>query len=395
MSALNLAVPVVFGAISLGIYGTFDYMSRAQASPGGMSVGEYAQGLFSRAEIVVKDSGPKEKTLAEIMPAAPDGWTRRATAEGDYNLLTGIAPRELSAEEKQRAAEVRGIEEDLQKNPMFRLMQASASRGFSGEAATYLRGNQMSMVNIVHTPARVTQGLGGAQIGMMLDMMDMEATFDAEEYISVNGLVYHVKKVRKSETAREFTAAIGRQIDVKLISNARDEHVIEMLMSIDPIALNARLAEPLETIGPDVETTLLEAALASQPVAPLDMRPVRVQAAELQKLPGLATRDTTMLNLLIIGTVDTRREAQDYVDSLDKLHPKVMDLLTRARSINEHQRNQPATAATAATAGAPQAGPKVTVIRRGTAIAQGEAAASNCGLQVGARRCVVDDGTDG
>lgn len=382
MSALNIAVPVMMGAISLGVYGTFDYMTRAQAAPEGLTFSQYVSDLSGRVATTAKDSAPKRTELADHMPAAPSGWARRAYQQSDYQTVTGIVPRELTELEQEMADSV----SEMEKNPMFKLMAATQARGFDGEKATYLRGRRMVLVSFQFTPARVTNGIGGAQMAMMMNMNEMQDNWDTEPFAVVDGLEFRIKDVKKSDEAREIRAKIGTQTTIQIVTNANDEQVMAILQEIDVAGLNARMAEPDPNIGEDFETGLLANAVAGAPT--ISDGSVTINAAQMKTLarqlrPLLdpqTARDTHLLSLIEVGAVTNKRTAQDHVGSLDEVHPSVIALL--------EGRYLPPTAQTTAEADA-----QVPVIRRGTKVHQGQSLGGDCGLELGARRCVVaDDG---
>lgn len=253
----SVIVPVTLGAIGLGVFGAMDFTTRKLADET-LTAGTYFTELPARMATIFEKAPPRAN-LEKLIPEAPRGWHNDEFIDADYAELTGLAPAEPQIPSE--------LEEALENNLSFQIVSAVQQRGFQQTLSTYRRGHhQMMILALRYRPARVTSGIGGAQMSMMIDMMQMD--IESEHFATVQGLDFEIKQIDGSERGRRIVAHLGQQVDIELVTNSTGEAVFTLLQDIDIAALNSLLTEPeLAVATEDALTEMAASTVEQEPIA--------------------------------------------------------------------------------------------------------------------------------
>lgn len=229
----TLILNIGFGAAALAVFGTVDYMTRAQAEGPGYSIGSYFSEVVGRIDLY------HEKTvrIADTFPEPPEGWERHVFQAEDLSRLTGQPVDDSHRGKKVSLAEV----------------AVGAQMGLVGadraEYRTYTSGDRTVLVKITYIPTSVFHGIGGKQIEMMLQFADLEA-LDMPFFGTVKGLEFHEAKKKAYGVARAITANLGPQVDVTVLTTEEDDQtILDLVSGLDVAGLNTLLAEPIQGMG--------------------------------------------------------------------------------------------------------------------------------------------------
>ena len=246
-SRLGIILPVTFAFLAVGTLFAHDYRITKRnhdAAEGELSLTAYVGGFSDRIADAMRGE-PPAPTVADAMPVVLDGWTARAAVEGDYDTLTQIVPDEPTAVERDLAR----VEAEIQSSVAFQIVQAQQTRGIEREMIVFERGDDMMMVSIIFRPARIFNQIGGAQLEIMQDILNIIP--DQESFGNVGGLDFLVSPVKGSTNARQIVGHLSRQVDVTVITNSDDIAAREVLSEVDLVLLNGMVEEPVPEVDPD------------------------------------------------------------------------------------------------------------------------------------------------
>ncbi|MEL7114653.1 MAG: hypothetical protein AAGP08_03540, partial [Pseudomonadota bacterium] len=245
MGRLGFFVFLFLGAISSIGIDVFGQMSTAKAQDPNAAFGPKEYFATVKSRYAAYKSDLKRHDMADYMPA-PAGWAVRDLTDEDLARLMA-PPKPLTPEQEKIAA----VEEAMKREPAMMLVQASVSRGFKQEIKVYEKGDAMVAVRMKFVPSRVFEGVGGPQLAMMQDIMNLEHTLDGEDdgpFAVVAGLPF--KEEDETENpSRDIRAELGRQFSIRVLALATDEEIFEVISDFDIANLNAMMLEPATDIG--------------------------------------------------------------------------------------------------------------------------------------------------
>ncbi len=267
---IQLIAPVILAAVgTVGVL-SFDYVGQRSASPVPLSVAGYFGQIPQRFVAGVKDMQPATAaTFASFVPDAPEGWTRREIESDDQFRLTGLTLADAARNTEGRT-------------PMLRLYTGAQTRGFSRTGAVFDSPTGRTILSMTFVPAQVFNGLGGAEQKVMQDMMALG--FNAKDFAQVGGVVFDIETLRDAPHVREAEAAIGRQVQIGLLSDDTDTAILTLLDTLDVVGLNALLAQPVEGIDDAPAMLLTDTQTQDDGIAPSGTPP---QSPLLKSLTGL------------------------------------------------------------------------------------------------------------
>ena len=242
---LHMIAPVILAVIGTTGVLSFDYVGQRSAAPASLSVVGYLGQIPQRLVAQLKDMQPApETTIASFVPDVPEGWTRRDIESGDQHRLTGLTVSDAADDALARA-------------PMLRLYTGAQTRGFSRAGGVYDSPTGTTILSITFLPAQVFAGLGGVQQEVMQDMLALDS--NATDFADVGGVVFDIETLHDAPHVREVDAAIGRQVQIGLLSDDTDAAILSLLDALDMVGLNALLAKPVDRVKDTPAVLLIDA----------------------------------------------------------------------------------------------------------------------------------------
>ena len=393
---------------------------------------------------------PEEKVegLASYLPLPPIGWTREA-----YDTSQG---EELTGATYQQSAVVISTTNSLLST------FDRASRDRNGVAVTYRKGEEVVAISMTSRTDRDMKSLQGSLMTAISGNLNSAGGFGNRPsgFGNVHGVnfAFGRKSSRILATGvevpinyRTLSASLGGQVAIKVMTNASDAAIAEIVGKIDIPGLNATLATPDLTVTPGTGliTSQLE-ALSTEPPKPtlsykafqklrddvsdlsqddvrmlqqmakgeitgwediyeayrlnhrmspemveiLGEKPilvpidqVRFEALEMLQNPAiLGPHEVDLLRGLSNRRYVTREQAQRQVSSTRVYKPNLIRMINKLPAAPAEQ----VAVSTGATSDEP---PREIVVRRGIAVQQGDVLGNECAIELGVRRCTVDDGS--
>lgn len=447
---MRILMPLMFvifatlGGISIVGFSAGSSSSNSDGEMNGLS---FALQLFK--EQAVDAAMPEEKVegLAAYLPLPPVGWTRETydTAQGE--ALTGAT--------YQKSAVIISTTNTL----LSRFRSANNDR--NGAVFTYRKDAETVIVSLTTRTDRDMRSLQGSMMTAIAGNMNSAAVFSDRPggFGNVHGVNFAFGHTSSRVMAtgvevpinyRTLSASMAGQVSIKVMTNASDASIAEIVGSIDIPGLNKTLTSPdlavtpgtglitnqreaLSTLPPeptlsykafqklrddvsglsqddvrllqqmakgDIEgwediyetyrlnhrlSPALAEILGEKPVLdPLNQ--VRFEALEMLQNPAiLGPHEIELLRGLSNRRFDTRDQALRQVSQTRVYKPNVMRMINKLPAA-------PVDQVADSTGTVTEAEPaREIVVRRGTAVQQGDALGNECAIELGVRRCTVDE----
>lgn len=316
---MNWFAAAFVGAMGVAVVGV-DYASQTRktgAGLGTLSVGAYSQTITGRFSSAKADAaeGKRRKAAQSVLakthlPAAPQGWTRRAMQESDRDRLFPAA-RDMEGFEVE-------LMDELDANPMTKaLLAADKSRVSQREQDTiwvYENSDALVLMSAQWRPTpKAKSGIAGMQSAALnLVAHNMGAMSSQKGFAWIRGVPFYVTSGALNKTTpnyRVVSGQIGEQITIKVRADASDDTIRAFIAGINYDALNGMLDTPLTHIGNDVAQVAVpnQLKLASF-MAQVQQRADRAKSAALQN--DLQNRADNVAGLLGGAGLDTRLEGR-------------------------------------------------------------------------------------
>ncbi len=443
---MRILAPILLGLIAIGGFiGLTMFQAKSSSSSDGTGL------MAALLDQVVSDFTPEPKkevvNLADFLPASPDGWFAKPYQTADGEEITDSSYRKS----------VVAIDTT---NTILTTFESARTSSLGG-AMTYLRGDQKVVLALRMRSERDMKSLQGSLMTAISGQLAAASNRDwnKDDFAQLYGVAFvesrRENKVISTSTTlpvnyRKFSASMGGQLSIDLLTNASDAAVASIIQEIDIIGLNDALMEPdpgvtaatgfvtrtpgrLDTEPPApspafMAYTILRdgtrvppndarflarvaefdimdwsdvidqygetpdvsstalAVMGPKPPEGMDRHTVS-RAENLARNPDRwSPQEFILLMAIIDGGVIYKEDAAAYADYEDDMHEEIISLISRLPS-DESQ--------TQAVAGRSDddAGPTV---RRGVDAKQTTSLGGDCSIELGVRRCVVSEGqTDG
>ncbi|WP_425043355.1 hypothetical protein [Primorskyibacter sp. S87] len=301
-------------AVALGV----DYFQQSKTTEGNLNLSSYMSTVTGRMEGFRSDRKAAELERDRekrwrvggrgYLPEPPEGWTRRAIADRDYDvadfasirrgdpsksaapLLVGIATKEAAKRAKKYDKQGWVYERDGD-TVWIRvgLHQPANMNALTGLVATTLSGFDISEAEL-------------APLGVIGGVSFVERTHDKVSTAALDNWSM-VKAARVQDAGipyRQITGRIGfgQEISLSVFTDASDAVLRQLLVQIDYDGLNALLSAPIATVGNDIKVPLLQ-----QPELAMEMRNLRAEFIELRTLAAQHRLENVDPHALVVNTV--------------------------------------------------------------------------------------------
>ncbi len=212
----------------------------------GLTFGEYVGGLSGRlAGGSASSSSDLPTNLADMLPAAPEGWTVRPTVDED---LAVFLPKKRS----DAPPDARNYVEAVGK--------ARSGSGVEVVILTYEKGERRVVIKALRYPDLIFTSFMAMQQRMELQMVQPE--FRGRDFMTVRGLDIAEDVLPDGLRARYFMANVGAQIHIRVLASKRmkDGDLVPFFQTLHVKAMNASVIDKQDGLG-DVPVIVLASAL--------------------------------------------------------------------------------------------------------------------------------------
>lgn len=214
----------------------------------GLTVSEYLGGFTERLTGIGSSASSASglpSDLAQMMPAAPEGWTVRPTVPEDTEPFLA----------KSDNAETKAAAEYIADVAIER-----SGKGLDQAALTYERGERRVIFQAVRYPNIIFTSFAAMQQRMELQMQG--ARFRPTPFMTVRGLDITEDLLPKGMRGRYFLANVGAQIQIRVLASQRmrDEDLVPFFQTLHVKAMNASVVDKVAGLG-DVPVIVLASAL--------------------------------------------------------------------------------------------------------------------------------------
>jgi hypothetical protein len=194
-------------------------------------------------------SAENTNDIANLMPRAPDGWTRRPLAEGEGGDIEGFLPR--SGDDGDTAA----IE------LVTAIGRSRVEYGATVAIQTYERDDRRVVIQLVRLSD--TFFTDRDTIDRRHDLQVQAAELRGQPFLTVRGLDVTEELLGDGMRARYFTANIGAQLQIRMLASLRldDEDLVPLFETLDVAALNAAVVDRQPGLG-EIPVLVLGSALS-------------------------------------------------------------------------------------------------------------------------------------
>ncbi len=267
------AIPFAFVCLATGL--GVDYFTQSKAEGhelGQMSVGQYVDtfaGRFlgmqaERSKEVLEEE--RQRMWAEggkpFLPEAPEGWVRRAVYDPGFS---GIVLPSVAAE--NHSAEALAVATALAHSKVSKRIQKADQRGwiYQRDGKTVwidvsMRRNvsSNSLMGLAAQTIEASSELPGSKTGVaVLDGVGFVEKSETYARISQNDNWAFIRQ----KPLQEYTAyrriegriGFGQEIGFRVLSDASDDEILEILALVDYKGLNNLLRVPMPTVGQGIE----------------------------------------------------------------------------------------------------------------------------------------------
>lgn len=243
---MRILMPVLFLILAAG--GVFGLMAMNQSKNGG---GEGGGGFALAMQLLTENATgslvPEEPigALASYLPLPPIGWTREGyvTAHGEALTEATYQPSNVV---------ISGT------NSLLSYFD-SARRDANGAAVTYRKGEEVIAISIVARSDREMRSLQGSIMTAIGGSLSSQASFGRSSgpFATLHGVPFEEggRSSRVMATGvevpinyRSFLGRMGGQLSIRVLTNASDASLAEILGAIDVPGLNGTLMTPDLTV---------------------------------------------------------------------------------------------------------------------------------------------------
>ncbi|MGL4236363.1 hypothetical protein [Tabrizicola sp.] len=242
---------LVLSAITAGGALYFDYQTASRSARESeskeLTVVEYLGDLPGRIGGLAGTSSasglPRE--LADMLPAAPKGWTVRPTVPED---VEGFLPKNANKADKAALAYV------------GKMSAADGGSGVEAIALTYERGERKVLIKATRYPNGIFTGSEAHEQRFGLQMTGPE--YRGTEFMSVRGLDVAEDLLPEGFRGRYFMADVGGQIHLRVLAPKRmaDSDLLPFFETLHVKAMNASVVDKSGGLG-EVPVIVLASAL--------------------------------------------------------------------------------------------------------------------------------------
>ncbi|SEW27445.1 hypothetical protein SAMN04488515_1973 [Cognatiyoonia koreensis] len=302
---MRIILPVIFVLFAIcGVFGLvlFNASQNGSGKSGGDNALSIALQLFS--EDFVARNVPEQPVgeLVAFLPEAPAGWTREGYVTAHGELITESV--------YQRSAVVISST-----NTLLSSLER-ASRDTNGAAVTYTNGMEWIVVALSARSERDMRSLQGSIMTAISGNLAASTGFNSNEFASLHGVRFKqggaysrvmATNVNVPINYRDFTASMGGQLAISIVTNASDASVATIMRGIDIPGLNAQLLTPDLSVTPGTGLITRERGVLST-VPPEPSLPYKAFNRLRSGVEGLKEDDVRLLQAMadqkISGWVD-------------------------------------------------------------------------------------------
>ncbi len=212
----------------------------------GLTFGEYVGGLSGRlAGGSASSSSGLPTNLADMLPAAPEGWTVRPTVDEDIAIFL---PKKRSDAPPDARKYIEAVG------------RARSGSGVEVVILTYEKGERRVVIKALRYPDLIFTSFMAMQQRMELQMVQPE--FRRRDFMTVRGLDIAEDVLPDGLRARYFMANVGAQIHIRVLASKRmkDDDLVPFFQTLHVKAMNASVIDKQDGLG-DVPVIVLASAL--------------------------------------------------------------------------------------------------------------------------------------
>ncbi|WP_136646268.1 hypothetical protein [Tabrizicola sp. YIM 78059] len=185
------------------------------------------------------------RSLEQMLPAAPDGWTVRAAATED---LADFLPKKGAKVDRKARDQVAAVG------------STKAVNGAEVVIRTYERGDRRVVIQAIRYPDRIFTDPDAAEERFRLRIEAAERR--GRPFMTVRGLDIAEEFPGEGIRARYFSANVGGQIQIRVLATKRmkDKELIPFFETLHVQAMNAAVVDKVEGLG-EVPVILLVSAM--------------------------------------------------------------------------------------------------------------------------------------
>ena len=335
---LPLAIVLIMALGGGALYLVYDYvnssntdMAGAVRADGKGEAGEIDP-MATALRMVFEDSTGATTTQPQIdlrglLPEAPDGWFRTGYSTGEGEAITGEQI-------------IRSMVTKSDTNSLLLEFERAAGAGKYGEAAVYIRGPRRMAV-MMRVPEQLNRN--SVRGGLMAEAFDninaMAFVLGDEEeedgpFARVGGIaveeqprVSYVHRLRKNVPVdyRVFEMDVAGLVKIKILTNASDKDVADLLGKLDMAALDQKIGPGLSGILASAGVETAAATLATEPPGP---GPMHRAYALVEAGAAGEDREGDIMRLIATGAIDDWDDVnKQYGRGFYNLTPQLTSLL--------------------------------------------------------------------
>jgi hypothetical protein len=218
----------------------FDYRMSAkwsgQAESGGLTFPQYLSALPGRISGLTGGAGASgmPTRLADMLPAAPEGWTLRPADPAD---VEGFLPKSTKKADKAAVAAVQTVG------------KAEGGSGTEVVAVTYEKDDRKVVIQATRYPNVIFTSDASLQQRTELQMTAPQ--FRGTEFMTVRGLDVTEDLLPDGFRGRLFLADVGAQIHLRVLAPKRmtDAELLPFFQTLHVEAMNASVIDKVDGLG--------------------------------------------------------------------------------------------------------------------------------------------------
>ena len=236
---LLLLMKLIFPLMGLLGYLAFDFWNvnrMARFGDGdGVTVGEYIGGWVSLGQAIgsssAADGPPMPTELADMLPKAPEGWTRRPSEPSDIDAF-------MPADGNEKLTKyVRAV------------VNPRDGNGTKDVRLTYENGPRRVVFELVRYPNFIFTSFGAMQLKMNLQMTS--AQYGGRNFMTVRGMEITEDLLPEEVGLRYFFGSVGSQIWVRVLAtrSMTDQELLPFFETLHVPAMNADVVDKQSGMG--------------------------------------------------------------------------------------------------------------------------------------------------
>ena len=295
MSVKHLAgFAVVCGLVVAGL----DYYQQAEASEEGLSVQAYVTSVKSRIGVFDESAAADAKSF---LPAAPEGWSRRAPSKGDGDHFWGSL-----GEQNDKAGWV------------------------------YTNGTDVVWLEAFRNELKTSKGVLGGTAEISAGKIATQP--DYLGYAVIGGVGFGETQASAAFRTFDGWVGFGDEIQIRIRAAASDDAVRSILGGIDYDGLNGLLKTPVPTIGAEMRVPSEQEARIAAKIMDLRRAMIGFRAdAAIERIQNsnekIALLNTFVENIAPGAALDvTEGEVPDYEAAIQTTYRNALVLIMESKA---------------------------------------------------------------